>query len=263
MVLRPDRCEPQDVSLYTVFPTFRTVFPTPRDVADVADQLVRLRKIPEVEHRTEWDGTGAVRTAAPDFRRACFGLAPVGRQGSGLGDHGGAGVRLAIDTQTDTYEQAITAVQAAYGLNSTVVAVGWPDAPPVSRPGPETLSDEDLWQGWTDRMLFDTVASVMPGARAVLRRLVELGGTATFDDIQEHFAGHPTTPIPKNKIGGTLTGIRAVRRRVGPDSRSTVLERDEGRRIYRIEPALLEGLKRAFDLADARPDLLRQEPASP
>lgn len=30
---------------------------------------------------------------------------------------------------------------------------------------------------------------------------------------------------------------------------------------FPLEPALLEGLKRAFDLADARPDLLRQESA--
>jgi hypothetical protein len=72
---------------------------------------------------------------------------------------------------------------------------------------------------------------------------------------------HPETPIDPKRIGGTLTSIRAVRRRVGPDNRSNLLERDDRRRISWIEPALLEGLKRAFDLADARPDLLRQEPA--
>ncbi|MFH8694539.1 hypothetical protein [Streptomyces chartreusis] len=110
-------------------------------------------------------------------------------------------------------------------------------------------------------MLFDTVAAVLPGARAVRRRLVELGGTASYGEVQECFADHPTTPIPPNKIGGTLTSIRAVRRRVGPDNRSNILEPDDRRRIYRIEPALVEGLKRAFHLADSRPDLLRQEQA--
>ncbi|MBT2418694.1 hypothetical protein J7F01_03700 [Streptomyces sp. ISL-22] len=94
---------------------------------------------------------------------------------------------------------------------------------------------------------------MLPGARAVLRRLVELGGTASYDDVQEHFADHPQTPIPKNKIGGTLTSIRAVRRRVGPSDPSSLLELDDRKRIYRIEPALTEGLKRAFDPADARP----------
>jgi hypothetical protein len=44
----------------------------------------------------------------------------------------------------------------------------------------------------------------------------------------------------------------------GPDNRTNVLEPDGRARIYRIEPALLEGLKRAFDLADARSDLLRR-----
>ncbi|MEU1409073.1 hypothetical protein ABZ471_43700 [Streptomyces sp. NPDC005728] len=115
-----------------------------------------------------------------------------------------------------------------------------------------------LGQGWTERMLFDTVAAVVPGARAVLRRLVEVDGTASYEEVQDHFAVHPETPI--ERIGGTLTSIRAVRRRVGPDSRSNLLERDDRRRIYWIEPALLEGLKHAFDLAEARPDLLRQEP---
>lgn len=110
-------------------------------------------------------------------------------------------------------------------------------------------------------MLFETIAAVLPGARAVLRHLVEGGGTASYDDIQQHFADHPTTPIPCGKIGGTLTSIRAVRRRVGPDNRSNLLEADDRRRIYRIEPALTEGLKRAFELADARPDLLRRDAA--
>ncbi|MFD5016654.1 hypothetical protein [Streptomyces chartreusis] len=149
---------------------------------------------------------------------------------------------------------------AVTGLNPAVVAGDWPGASElVSRPGTETLRGDVLWEGWTERMLFDTLASVLPGARAVLRRLVELGGTASYDDVQAHFADHPTTPIPKNKIGGTLTSIRAIRRRVGPDNRTKLLELDDRRRVYRIEPTLAEGLKRAFDLADARPDLLRQE----
>lgn len=44
---------PQDVLLYTVLPTFRTAFPAPGDVAAVAEQLVRFRTVPDVEHRTE------------------------------------------------------------------------------------------------------------------------------------------------------------------------------------------------------------------
>ncbi|MFE2219780.1 hypothetical protein ACFW93_48805 [Streptomyces canus] len=114
-------------------------------------------------------------------------------------------------------------------------------------------------QGWTERMLFDTIAAVVPGARAVLRRLVDVGGTASYEEVQDHFAVYPETPIDPRRIGGTLTSIGAVRRRVGPDNRSNLLGRDDRRRIYWIEPALLEGLKRAFGLAEARPDLC-QEP---
>jgi hypothetical protein len=243
--------------------------PAPETVADVAEHLVRFRRITETEYWEPWEGASDVQVAANNFRRARLGLPPLGRQwpyGSGTGKEHleGEGVQLTIDTQRDTYEQAIAAVQAAYGLNPAAITSSWPPAPAHEpRPGPETLSSEDLGQGWTERMLFDTVAALMPGARAVLRRLVELGGTATYDDIQTHFASHPETPIEPKKIGGTLTSVRAVRRRIGPDNRTQLLERNESARLYRIEPALMEGLKKAFDLAEIRPDLLRQEPAGP
>lgn len=172
----------------------------------------------------------------------------------------GRDVRLTIDTETDSYEKAIAAVQAAYGLRPNVSA-DWPDAPASEpRPGPEDLSEEDLGQGWTDRTLFEVIASLMPGARTVLRRIVELGGTASYDDVQQYVASHPTDPIPPTKIGGTLTSMRAVQRHVGPVGAHQLLQRDERARLYRIDRVLVKGLHRAFVLADARPDLLRREP---
>ncbi|SEE06579.1 hypothetical protein SAMN05428938_6969 [Streptomyces sp. KS_5] len=114
---------PQDVLLYTVLLPFRTFFPTPQNVAEVAEQLVRTMRVPDVEFRTEWDGAGGVRAAARDFRRAVFGRAPASRQGEGVepetgtetGD--GKGVQLTIDIRADTFERAIAAVRAAYGHN--------------------------------------------------------------------------------------------------------------------------------------------------
>ena len=95
----------------------------------------------------------------------------------------------------------------------------------------------------------------------MLCRITDLGGTASFDEVQKYFADHPTTPITKTKIGGTLTSIPAVQRRVGPTSAPRLLQRDERARLYHIAPALVEGLQRAFAIADTRPDLLRGEPA--
>ncbi|WP_259334232.1 hypothetical protein [Streptomyces umbrinus] len=175
----------------------------------------------------------------------------------------GGGVRLTIDTGTDTYEQAIAAVQAAYGLRP-VVPAGWPEAAAVDpRPDPQDLSGYDIGDGWTDQALFHMIASLMPGARAVLRRITDLGGTASYDDVQQHFDGHPTHPIPPSKIGGTLASFKAVQRRVGPAGTDPLLQRDERARFYRIDHGIAEGLKRAFALADARPDLLPGEPAGP
>ncbi|MEU4490029.1 hypothetical protein AB0H94_35010 [Streptomyces purpurascens] len=169
-------------------------------------------------------------------------------------------MRLTIDTETDSYEQAIAAVQAAYGLRPDVPA-DWLDAPATEpRPGPDDLGEDDLGDGWTDRLLFQMIASLMPRARAVLRRIVEMGGTASYDEVQQHFADHPTAPIPRTKIGGSLTSVKAVQRRVGPAGADHLLQRDEQARLYRIERALTEGLARAFTLADSRPDLMRRDP---
>ena len=175
----------------------------------------------------------------------------------------GSVVRLTIDNETDTYEQAIAAVQTAFGLRP-VTPADWPEPPPVEpRPDPQDLSADDIMNGWNEQALFRMIASLMPGARAVLHRITELGGTASFDEVQQYFADHPTTPIPKAKIGGTLTSFQAVQRRVGPagsTSSARLLQRDERARLYHIDRVLVEGLRRAFAIADARPDLLRSEP---
>ncbi|MGW3174499.1 hypothetical protein [Streptomyces sp. NPDC001153] len=171
-------------------------------------------------------------------------------------------MRLTIDTETDTYEQAIAAIQAAYGLRP-VPPADWPEAPAVEpRPDPQDLSSDDIGDGWSDRTLFQMIASLMPGAPAVLRRVTEVGGYASYEDVQHYFASHPTVPIPPSRIGGgTLTSVKTVQRRVGPDGAGPLLQRDERVRRYRIDDTLATGLTRAFAMADARPDLLRGEPS--
>ncbi|MFJ9729316.1 hypothetical protein ACIRP3_41895 [Streptomyces sp. NPDC101209] len=250
---------PDDVLLSSILTSIETSYADPETIADVAQELVMRRRLPQARYRTEWLGAKQARAVASDFRRNAFGLEPLGsRMGEEITE--GEGVQLTIDTQQDTYEQAIAAVQAAYGFNPAPTTGDWSEAPALEpRSGPHDLSDDDLWKDWTERMLFDTLAALMPGARTVLRHIVEVGGTATYDDVQAHFADHPDTPIPKNRIGGTLTSIRAVRRRIGPDNNTRLLELDDRVRGYRIEPALIDGLQRTFALADARPDLLRRD----
>ncbi|MER6978827.1 hypothetical protein [Streptomyces carpinensis] len=60
-----------------------------------------------------------------------------------------------------------------------------------------------------------------------------------------------------------MTSIQAVQCRVGPAGSSRLLQRNERARLYGINQPLIDGLQRAFTLADARPDLLRRAPAEP
>ncbi|MEU6444818.1 DUF6292 family protein [Streptomyces sp. NPDC047046] len=106
-----------DVLLYTVVTALRTPIADPERVADVAEELVRFRRVPDAEYREEWDGAREMRVAAEDFRRSRLGLGPFTWPKESVGGEreAGPGVQLTIDTQADTYEQAVAALRAAYG----------------------------------------------------------------------------------------------------------------------------------------------------
>ncbi|MEV7076610.1 DUF6292 family protein [Streptomyces sp. NPDC093990] len=109
-----------DVLLYTVVTALRTPVADPERVADVAEELVRFRRLPDVEYREEWEGAREVRAAANDFRRGHLGLGPLRlpQDGADSEETAGNGVRLTIDTQADTYDQAAAALRAAYGRDA-------------------------------------------------------------------------------------------------------------------------------------------------
>jgi len=119
-VLDTDR----ELLLYGVLTPFRSLVPTP---AAVAEQLVCSGRAPESEreyrYRDEWDGAPALRTGIRDFHRTIRGLSPMRRQDPAAAARRaeridrieGTGAQVIIDTETDTYEQALAAVQAAYG----------------------------------------------------------------------------------------------------------------------------------------------------
>ncbi|WP_406224147.1 DUF6292 family protein [Streptomyces canus] len=111
---------PHDVLLNTMVTVLRTPMAAPETVADVAEELVRHRRLPDQEFWAEWDGAREVRAAANDFRRSRLGLGPfpLREGGAESGKEAGPGVQLTIGTQADTYEQAVAALRAAYGHGS-------------------------------------------------------------------------------------------------------------------------------------------------
>ncbi|WP_328786018.1 hypothetical protein OHT68_48640 (plasmid) [Streptomyces canus] len=115
------------------------------------------------------------------------------------------------------------------------------------------LADDKLAVRWSERALFQVVATLVLGAGAVLRRITDLGGTASYDDIQQYFAEHPTNPIPPSRIGGIPNSVKAVQRRIGPDGPGPLPHLDERARCYRIADTLVVGLTNAFALAEACP----------
>ncbi|WP_329264151.1 hypothetical protein [Streptomyces pseudovenezuelae] len=80
-----------DVLLYTVIRALRTPIADPERVADVAEELVRFRRLPDVEYREEWDGAQEVRAAADDFRRGPTGARSPPATKDGIAPREGAG----------------------------------------------------------------------------------------------------------------------------------------------------------------------------
>jgi hypothetical protein len=70
-----------DVHFYTVLTPLCTPMSAPETVADVAEQLVRFRRITETEYWELWEGAGDVQVAANDFRRARLGCRPSDASG--------------------------------------------------------------------------------------------------------------------------------------------------------------------------------------
>ncbi|MFE7854059.1 hypothetical protein [Streptomyces sp. NPDC057403] len=94
----------------------------------------------------------------------------------------------------------------------------------------------------------------------MLRHIADLGGTATDDAIQAHFAGHPRHPDPEepDRRHTHLHARGTPPHR--PGQQHLLLELDDRVRVYRIDPALLKRLQWAFAVTDCRPDRLRQDP---
>lgn len=91
-----------------------------------------------------------------------------------------------------------------------------------------------------------------PAPRAVLRRIVDRAGTATYDDLQAHISDRPDTPIPKKWIGGMLTSVRMAAASAF-DKNTRLLELDDSIRVYHIEPALIEGFSGPLPTPTAAP----------
>ena len=160
-------------------------------------------------------------------------------------------MRITIDTQRDSYEDALATLQAAYRRPATP-ARG--HAVPAL---PDGLSAEPIVAGWSEQHLFRLIAQVLPNAREVLRYLAhQERREVPYDQVRAHFAGHPTHPIGPRRMGGTLTSLDAVRKQVAPTSYKPVVS-DEKQRVYRLDPRIAQGLRQAFKAADAHPDLLR------
>ncbi|MFG2463776.1 hypothetical protein ACGFWE_43030 [Streptomyces sp. NPDC048523] len=87
-------------------------------MADVAEELVRFRRLPDVKYQEEWEDARDVQAAADGFRRSRLALGPFRLPEDGSASdferESGSGVQLMIDTGTDTFEQVVTAVRAVY-----------------------------------------------------------------------------------------------------------------------------------------------------
>jgi hypothetical protein len=165
-------------------------------------------------------------------------------------------VQIVIDTATDTYQQALATLRAAYG---------YPEAEAARRVREEDagvavemeLSGEEIVGGWSDQLLYPLIAEVKPNAREVVRYIAGHAPEVPFGQVQKYFADHATHPIPTSNIGGTMTSVSSACRHLNPHSAFKPVERDTKRQVYVVDPDVAAGFTRAFEVADAHPERLR------
>ncbi|WP_367325959.1 DUF6292 family protein [Streptomyces sp. HUAS ZL42] len=81
---------PHDVLLHTVLSPIETIYAAPDDLAEVAQELVRHRRLPDARYRQEWNGAQHGPRRRHELPPQCLWTFPC-RVQDGSGDHGGGG----------------------------------------------------------------------------------------------------------------------------------------------------------------------------
>ncbi|WP_194918218.1 hypothetical protein [Catenulispora rubra] len=152
-------------------------------------------------------------------------------------------MRITIDTETDTYDNALAALRAAFGR---------PDDKREESPVPvlhDGLSAELLLGDWNEQRLYALIAGLIPKSATVLRCIAENAPRIVVAEVLDKINSKGVPPQwDVNELGGAVNSLkRSVKKQlVFP---ATLVSRDKD--AYVIDIRVARGLLRAFRALDA------------
>ncbi|MDO3687370.1 hypothetical protein [Micromonospora sp. C28ISP2-4] len=143
-------------------------------------------------------------------------------------------MRVTVDTDTDSFEQAVATVYAAYGKEFE-----WKGGEATTAPTqkvPHGSGSSILPGGWTEKKLRKWASYLQEDAQHVVRYVAAHGPEVSYDDVQD-FLGKLrglTGPVDGKVLGGAMSsGGHALKYIPGVNSQP--IDRDHARRLYVID----------------------------
>jgi hypothetical protein len=159
-------------------------------------------------------------------------------------------MRITIDTAVDTYDSALAALQAAFGVSPPPTAA--PERIRVRFQGQAAeLNDEGLPGGWTEQSLYLVLSDLKANAREVIRCVAENAPMITRADVVKLLRDDPARPtLRASQIGGTMTSLKRVLRRRDEDPLA-LLDRDYNASAYLMDVEVAAAVLNIMRLIDA------------
>lgn len=159
-------------------------------------------------------------------------------------EYGAGDVRISIDTDQDTFESAVQAVHAAYGV----------DFVPAPTAAPHEGGDAEgrLPGNWTPARI-KQLAAWLDGsdAGAAVRFIAHNAPAVDLTDAFAHMAELKNDPnFGGQRMGGIMSAIGHGRNHIGHGV-GPIYDTDYSARKYRMDPRIAATLLEAFDSLDA------------
>jgi hypothetical protein len=160
-------------------------------------------------------------------------------------------MRISIDTASDTFQDAIAAVHAAYGVPLTSVA-DIDDEPDFDTDGDADTQDDFFPGKWTRKRIRKMAEWVAPmDAVEALRYMALHAPAVDIDEVVAHMAKYTgIKDFSGQALGGRMASVGFAKNSINP-SGSGIYDTDYKNRKYRMDKGIAKVLLEELDALEA------------
>lgn len=145
-------------------------------------------------------------------------------------------MRVSIDTELDEYDDAVRAVNAAYGYkmdgDESDYGEGGGSSPTTSSNGSTVLPG-----GWTEKKLRKWAGLLTEDAQEIVSYIAANPPEVSWDDVAKHLGAVKglSGPVAGNVVGGAMSSGGHARKKLRGAPKNQPLDRDYVQRVYAID----------------------------